>query len=697
MPKVPLPHYLHPDYDPTNDKIDRLRGILVHYNVEPPQGNVRRQDFVELFEKHIRPQIPTLRHYYENIVPSDEGIIKVPASAMVSLFDTKPESEEAKSTNSEAIKSLSSSTSSTMSSSSNSSSKRSGYQAGNSESGHGNARNEKTDKPKRKTASENRTRESSVESTRSKTRHGSISTRTGSDTDSISSYTLRRKRHTEKKKEKKTQDMNFSDDNPFQSGSESDRRRRTKSRDNSSSSRRSSRTRRKSYDRRNEGEANHSYKIDSSTSQPLFSDYMHASNYPTSAFDRLDLNDRSFPISPLVAKTRRISAAALASSKPQYNYGHISHFHGAAGGFRRHNETHHQRSYDKQPWDWIYPTCIPCPTHAICLGPHDKPVCPPEYILRPHPLNFGNLLPLTPECILNRDKEYQSLQVADVAEEILHSRAGIEECKTFSKSPRNSELFSRQSISICSLKSEIIAMKDSSVSMREFEQYWSLALSELYRRSDTITIDGKYMRSLKPSKPLVCYIRQGVASWFQQYQAHLSAIILISICGLLIRRQISKRREEEKNVQDLVDNVLSKLADQSHYHYIDPVLCLDPFLPQIHLRDVLLRDMESVAKRQEIWEKVSALVDRNSSVRVSAQEVQGEIHRVWEWVGATGVLSRKAMRGIGNGNGIHSSPLKDKSSPMSSLLDNDSLYGVDDSDLELVNPARSLYPSLLQD
>jgi hypothetical protein len=109
---------------------------------------------------------------------------------------------------------------------------------------------------------------------------------------------------------------------------------------------------------------------------------------------------------------------------------------------------------------WLYPTCIACPDHAKCISPGSDPVCPPEYILRSHPLSFNNLFPLTPSCILNKAQEYQSLQVADAAENMLHKRAGQEECRSSTRPQPSAELIARQRFSVSELRKEIESLKD---------------------------------------------------------------------------------------------------------------------------------------------------------------------------------------------------------------------------------------------
>ncbi|KAF9090687.1 hypothetical protein BGX23_005805 [Mortierella sp. AD031] len=476
----------------------------------------------------------------------------------------------------------------------------------------------------------------------------------------------RKKKSEDSKRLRDHSGENFSDENPFQSGSESERRRRPKPRESSTSagsSRNSStvrKSRRKSRDDATRPDRDHVFKV---PAQPAFSKYMATPKYSSGkAFDRTEFDSGPFHNSPLFAKTKRMSSPTLPPPPLQ-----ILQLESASKAYGTRSRRDREREgsnlgplkflffmaflsyglwYRQTRMDigfctpststppptsieplttqqrivkWLYPTCIACPDHATCITPDSEPVCPPEYILRPHPLSFGNLLPLPPNCVLNKAQEYQSLQVADAAEKILHRRAGQEECRSSSRPEPTAELLARQRFSIPELKSEIESLKDVRVSQEEFDQYWNLALNELYRRSGTIIIE------------------QGIGN------------------------HITKRREEVRIVQELVEQVLSKLSEQVHYYYIDPVIYPELFVPQIHLRDALLTDIHSHVRRQEIWEKVSLIVDRNANVRVSAQEVRGEIHRVWEWIGASGVLSQKkglGASGRSNGDGNEYAPLE---------------------------------------
>lgn len=116
---------------------------------------------------------------------------------------------------------------------------------------------------------------------------------------------------------------------------------------------------------------------------------------------------------------------------------------------------------------WFYPSCIPCPDHAICERSDAEPVCPPEYMLKPQLLSFGNLLPLSPVCVLNKAKAYQSLQVADAAEKLLHLHAGKIECSmTRDPVPKDSvEYRARRGASTLELRQQLEQLKDVRVHM----------------------------------------------------------------------------------------------------------------------------------------------------------------------------------------------------------------------------------------
>ncbi|KAF9133351.1 inner nuclear membrane protein enriched at telomere/subtelomere region [Mortierella sp. 14UC] len=562
---------------------------------------------------------------------------------------------------------------------------------------------------------------------------------------------LERRSPRKKKSEgsRKQRDMvgeNFSDENPFQSGSESERRRRSKNRDyltSAESSRNSSiirKSRRRSRDDEAHLDRDHVFKV---PAQPAFSKFMVTPKYTagSSAFDRTEFDSGPFHNSPLSAKTKRMSISTLPPPSPR-----IIQFESATNTYGTRSRSGHDgpnlgplkfillmallsfglwyrqtrinigyctpstfiptpasnESLTTKQWlvKWIYPTCIQCPDHATCALSNSDPLCPPEYILRPHPQSFSGLVPLAPNCVLNKAQEYQSLQVADAAEDMLHKRAGEEECRSSIHPQPSAELLARQRFSVHELRKEIESLKDASVTQEEFDQYWSLALSELYRRTSTIIIEQgigeRYLRSVKPARPFFCRVRQGALGWIERFKEILLALMTLGVGGLLMRKYILRRREEARAVHSLVEEVLGKLSEQADAHDIDPFHFSHPFVPQIHLRDVLLAHIHSPVRRQEIWGKVSVIVDRNANVRVSAEEVHGEIYRVWQWIGASGVLSQKKSLGasgrLGSSTGSNGSGLGGGHMVFNNISDR--VIHETEQSRPLTSTGGSLYPSL---
>jgi len=52
-----------------------------------------------------------------------------------------------------------------------------------------------------------------------------------------------------------------------------------------------------------------------------------------------------------------------------------------------------------------------------------------------------------------------------------------------------------------------------------------------------------------------------------------------------------------------------------------------------HLRDLVLQDEHSPARRAALWQRVAHVVEGNANVRVKDVEIGGEELRGWEWTG----------------------------------------------------------------
>ena len=109
------------------------------------------------------------------------------------------------------------------------------------------------------------------------------------------------------------------------------------------------------------------------------------------------------------------------------------------------------------------------------------------------------------------------------------------------------------------------------------------------------------------------------------------------ILGLLlayIRTYIGRFRSDNARVPGLVSMVLDRLATQAALH--EEGYAPEAFMSLGQLRDDVLRDEFSLERRDKIWKKVQAIVERNANVRASVKEGRsGDISRQWEWIGST--------------------------------------------------------------
>ena len=77
------------------------------------------------------------------------------------------------------------------------------------------------------------------------------------------------------------------------------------------------------------------------------------------------------------------------------------------------------------------------------------------------------------------------------------------------------------------------------------------------------------------------------------------------------------------------------------------------------MRDYLLRDEFSAAKREEIWKRVRPVVEANANIRSSVKEGRaGEVSRLWEWIGMLPELEDGARTGGKENGGLSLGPFQ---------------------------------------
>lgn len=116
--------------------------------------------------------------------------------------------------------------------------------------------------------------------------------------------------------------------------------------------------------------------------------------------------------------------------------------------------------------------------------------------------------------------------------------------------------------------------------------------------------------------------------------------------GAYGQRRLVLGRETERKAKQLAGLALEKLSIQASLHAQDPAVFPDGYMSMTQLRDDVLRDDFSAARRKLLWEKVQKKVEANSNVRPMVRESRtGDVGRVWEWVGAVRMIESPAPAG----------------------------------------------------
>ena len=129
-----------------------------------------------------------------------------------------------------------------------------------------------------------------------------------------------------------------------------------------------------------------------------------------------------------------------------------------------------------------------------------------------------------------------------------------------------------------------------------------------------------------------------------RYRIELTALSIIIYLTLYTRNRILTRRSDAARTPTLVSTTLDRLATQAAlYHRGDAP---ESWMSIGQLRDDVLRDEFSAARREGMWKEVRKVVEMNANVRASERELRaGDVSRVWEWIGNLGLPDESGGNG----------------------------------------------------
>ncbi|KAF4965064.1 hypothetical protein FSARC_7098 [Fusarium sarcochroum] len=289
---------------------------------------------------------------------------------------------------------------------------------------------------------------------------------------------------------------------------------------------------------------------------------------------------------------------------------------------------------------FIEPQCEPCPQHAYCYGDFSVR-CEQGFILKPHPLSLGGLVPLPPTCEPDGEKARRVKAVADKAIEELRERRAQYECGELVTEDGKKE--ESPAIAEQELKETVSRKRSKRLNEDEFDELWAAAIGEVTGRDEVEIIEtapssnssdlpNRRLSSTSLARlPLTCALKRSLRLSLARYRLSIG-LLVASILGVFyMRARYRKHVATKAQIPALVDLVLGRLANQKELgeEGID-----DPWLFLPNLRDDVLRTVHSLSERERIWQRVRVVVEQNSNVRTSQREGRsGEVGRAWEWIG----------------------------------------------------------------
>lgn len=142
--------------------------------------------------------------------------------------------------------------------------------------------------------------------------------------------------------------------------------------------------------------------------------------------------------------------------------------------------------------DWAValaePECEPCPQHAYCYERLETS-CEPDFVVRPHPLALGGLVPLPPTCEPDGEKVRRIKVVADRAVEALRERRAKWECGDLveegGKPVKSVEIEEEE------LKRMVGEKRRKGMGEAEFEELWAGAIGEIVGREEVEVVNDE--------------------------------------------------------------------------------------------------------------------------------------------------------------------------------------------------------------
>ncbi|KAJ5595906.1 hypothetical protein N7450_002364 [Penicillium hetheringtonii] len=284
----------------------------------------------------------------------------------------------------------------------------------------------------------------------------------------------------------------------------------------------------------------------------------------------------------------------------------------------------------------LEPHCEPCPPHAFCY-PEFEARCEHDFILKPHPLSLGGIIPLPPTCEADSEKARRVKAVAEKAVEELRDRRAKWECGQLQEDGKEAS----PEIAEPELKEEVARKRRKGLSDLEFDDLWKGAIGEIIEKDEVISKTEQpsavlVLTSTSTARlPFTCATRRYVRLALLAYRLPLSLLALTFVALAYARARVLARRKDIARVPELVATSLDRLATQAALYARGGAV--EPYIPIGQMRDDVLRSELHGKRREELWRRVQRIVEGNANVRAAVREGRsGDVARSWEWIGGIG-------------------------------------------------------------
>ncbi|CAG7846469.1 SubName: Full=Uncharacterized protein {ECO:0000313/EMBL:CCA66908.1} [Serendipita indica DSM 11827] len=295
--------------------------------------------------------------------------------------------------------------------------------------------------------------------------------------------------------------------------------------------------------------------------------------------------------------------------------------------------------------------CTPCPPHAIC-SIHTI-TCEPAYMLRRSALSSIPLMDallngmpglgpvaLPARCVADVRRRQTVGKIAKMIENKLAVVRGERVCAGVKSGEGDVQEAAAFGVPIDDLRAGINS-KVAHGDQARINDIFDSAIQELKQSGLIVSVKNINGRdqyaSIRSELSYVCQAKLKLIATWHTWQRSVIGSVLALLMIMAARSNMAKKAVENRKVKGLVKDAIERVRAQEAYHYLDSVKYPSQSLTSLQLRDELMQDEHSIAKRARIWHQVEKIVEENSNIRSNMEVTpSGDEGRVWTWIGAGG-------------------------------------------------------------